>query len=66
MITSVLSIIGVLRMIGVLSITGVVRNRYTADEQNAAGPPRGILDALYYATDAFRSRSNKQCLKRNH
>jgi len=66
MIASVLSVIGVVGMVGVLSIIGVLRNRYTADEQNAAIPPCGILDALCHVTDALSSWSNKQCLNRSH
>ena len=66
MTAGVLSIIGVLGMIGALSITCILRNRYTADEQNAANPPCGILDALCHVTDALSSRRNMQCLNRNH
>ena len=67
MIATVLSIIGVLvGMVGVLSIIGVLRNRYTANEQNETLPPCGILDALCYVTDALSSRSNIQCLNRGH
>jgi len=53
-------------VIGALSITGVLRNRYTADEQNATSPPCGILDALCLVTDALSSWGNKQCLNGGH
>jgi len=66
MTAGVFSTIGVLGMIGVPSITGTLRNRYTADEQNATSPPCGILDALCLVTDALSWLSNIQCLNRNH
>jgi len=66
MFASVLSIIGVVEMVGVLSIIGVLRNRYTANEQNATLPPCGILDAPCLVTDALSWLSNIQCLNRNH
>jgi hypothetical protein len=47
-----------LMITGGLSIIGVLRNKYTADEQNAMSPPCGVLDALCYPTGAFRLRSS--------
>jgi len=41
-------------------------SRYTADEQNATRPPRGVLDAFCHVTNSLRPASNIQCLHRNH